>query len=145
MLDLWTVTYAFKRCNLAKFSADILFKFQQQIKRVSFSLWLSPGFTSTSPLKDTRRLKKRTNEIHKMVEENKIETRNCLLFFDTLSFRKNKTLNSVKIRISYWQKLRSMLYKCYFCILKWQNCWLWIYSQYSYCWEVLLSHNIEKF
>ena len=31
-----------------------------------------------------------------MVEENKIETRNCLLFFDTLSLRKNKTLNKDK-------------------------------------------------
>ena len=29
-----------------------------------------------------------------MVEENKIKTRNCLPFFDTLSLRKNKTLNS---------------------------------------------------
>ena len=28
-----------------------------------------------------------------MVEENKIESRNGLLFFDVLSLRKNKTLN----------------------------------------------------
>ena len=48
-----------------------------------------------SPLRGTRRLKKKKkNGISKVVEENKIETRNCLLFFDTLSFRKNKTLNS---------------------------------------------------
>ena len=31
-----------------------------------------------------------------MVEENKTETRNCLLFFDTLSLIKNETLNSGK-------------------------------------------------
>ena len=31
-----------------------------------------------------------------MVEENKIKTSNCLLFFDTLSLRKNKALNSEK-------------------------------------------------
>ena len=35
-----------------------------------------------------------TNGINKIVEENKIKTRNCLLFFDTLYLRKNKTLNS---------------------------------------------------
>ena len=28
-----------------------------------------------------------------MVENNKIETRNCLLIFDTLFLRKNETLN----------------------------------------------------
>ena len=31
-----------------------------------------------------------------MVGENKIETRNCLLLFDTLFLRKNKTLNTDK-------------------------------------------------
>ena len=31
-----------------------------------------------------------------MVEENKIETRNCLSIFDTLPVRKNKNLNSNK-------------------------------------------------
>ena len=34
-----------------------------------------------------------------MVEENKIETRNCLLFFDTLSLIKDKTLNGNKNNI----------------------------------------------
>ena len=49
-----------------------------------------------SPLRDTRRLKKKANGIAKMVEENKVETRNCLFVFDTLSLRKNKALNSEK-------------------------------------------------
>ena len=31
-----------------------------------------------------------------MVEENKTETRKCFLFFETLSLRKNKTMNKHK-------------------------------------------------
>ena len=64
--------------------------FQWQIEKASFGL-----------LRDTRRLKKNTNGINKMmeekmVEENKIEIRRCLLFFYTLFLIKNKTLNSNK-------------------------------------------------
>ena len=80
-----TVTYAFKRYNLAK---------------------LGPGFTSTSPLRDTRRLKKKTNGINKMVEENKIKTWNCLLFFDTLFLRKNNTLNGDKNKKNLLTKIK---------------------------------------
>ena len=43
---------------------------------------------------DTRRLLKKANRITKIAEENKMETRNCLMFLETLSQRKNKTLNS---------------------------------------------------
>ena len=43
---------------------------------------------------DTRRLLKKANRITKIAEENKIETRNCLMFLETLSQRKNKTLNN---------------------------------------------------
>ena len=40
-------------------------KVQWQIEIASFGLQLSPGFTSTSPLRDTRRLKKRQLELIK--------------------------------------------------------------------------------
>ena len=82
-----TIIYAFKRYNLAK---------------------LGPGFTSTSPLRDTRRLqkKKKTNGINKMVEENKIKTRNCLLFFYTIFLRKNNTLNSDKKKKNLLTKIK---------------------------------------
>ena len=36
-----------------------MLRFQWQIERALFSLRLGPGFTSTSPLKDTRGLKKK--------------------------------------------------------------------------------------
>ena len=41
-----------------------------------------------------------------MVEENKIKTRNCLLFFDTLSFRKSNTLNSDKNKKNLLTKIK---------------------------------------
>ena len=124
---LWTVKYAFKRCNLTKLWADILLKFRWQIERASLGFRLGPGFTSTSPLRDTRRQKKKENGINKrvekkMVEESKIETRNCLLFFDALSMRKNKTLNSDKnknILLAETKQHSILLYKCYFWSLKW--------------------------
>ena len=43
---------------------------------------------------DTRRLFKKASGITKVAEENNIETRKCLMFLETLSQRKNKTLNS---------------------------------------------------
>ena len=52
MSNLWTLTNAFMRCNLAKLWADILLRFQWQIERASFSLRLDSGFTSTLPLRD---------------------------------------------------------------------------------------------
>ena len=76
-----------------------MLRFQWQIERALFDLWLGPRFTSMSPLKDTRRLKKKRKWNYEMVEENKIETRNCLLFFDTLSLIKDKTLNGNKNNI----------------------------------------------
>ena len=109
-----------------------------------FSLLLGPGFTSTSPLRDTGRLEKSTNGIDKMMEENKIETRNWLLFLIHYPWTRIRHWTMSKIRIFYWQKLRRCCIS-YFFSLKWQNYWLWIYSQYSYCWKVLLPHNIEKY
>ena len=106
MSNLWTVTYAFKICNLAKFWADVLLRFQWQIERASLGLGLAPGFTSTSPLRNTSRLKKRQVELIKWWKKIKSKkgTGWCFLVYcleKKYIWRK---------RTSYWQKLRGMLY-----------------------------------
>ena len=120
MSNLWTVTYAFRRCNLEKLSADILLRFQWQLERASFGLRLGPGFTSTSPLRNTKKLKKKTNKVNNVVKEKiwrKIQpkqgTTRCFLIH--CLWEKIRHWTVTKIKISYWQKLRSMLYKCYLC------------------------------
>ena len=74
---------------------DILLRFQWQTERASFGFRLVLGLPQGIAMRCWK-TEKKTNGIYKIVEENKIETRNCLLFFDTLSMRKNKTLNKDK-------------------------------------------------
>ena len=107
MSNLWTVTYAFKICNLAKLRADILLRFQWQIKRASLGLGLALGFTSTSPLRNTSRLKKRQVELIKWWRKiiSKKGTTWCFLVYYP-----GEKIRHWRKRISYWQKLRGMLY-----------------------------------
>ena len=68
---------------------NILLKFQ-----ASFGLQLGPRFTSTSPLKDTKRLKKRQNKLIKWWR--KINWKQGTACCYALSLIKNKTLTCGK-------------------------------------------------